>query len=106
MTVSVEVAAVATTTGAVSHSSKVYAAALLPLGALLLLGLGVRRRSKVVFLAFVICLGSLGMLSGCSEKNNAGTPLSASTQTVTLNVSGTGGPTIFTQSIQLTVNVQ
>jgi hypothetical protein len=106
-TVTVEVGAVATTsTRDLAPASKIYAAALLPLGALLALGLTFRRRSKMALLAFLLCFASFGMLSGCSEKSNIGTPLAASTQTVTVNVSATGGPTIFTESVVLTVNIQ
>lgn len=106
-TVNLEVAAVPTTARLISTPSKVYAVSFLPLGALLAFGLSMyRRRSKMVLLAVLLCLGSLGMLSGCGDKSNVGTTLGPSTQTVTVNVTGTAGSTPFVQSVALTVNVQ
>ena len=102
-----QVAAVPTTSmRSVADPSKAFAATLLPLGALLAFGLGARRRSKVRLPAFLLWVGSLGMLSGCTELSNIGTPLGASTQSVIVNVSSSGTSTTYTQSVTLTVNVQ
>jgi hypothetical protein len=106
-TVTVSIAAVATTpVGAIAAPSKGYTLALLPLAALLMLGLGRRRRSRAALFVLLLCLGALGILSGCNQPSNFGTPLPASTQTVTVNVSSVGGTVIFSQSIALTINVQ
>jgi len=107
-TVSLVVAAAPTTpVASVVPPSKGLTLALLPFGTLLVLGLMRRRRPlKITLLVFLLCLGSLGMLSGCGDKSNVGTPLGSSTQTVMVNVSSTTASTTFTQSVALTVNVQ
>jgi hypothetical protein len=107
-TVNLEVAAAPTTpVASIPAPSRGFALALLPFGTLLAFGMSMRRRRwNVALLACLLCFGSLGMLSGCSQKSNIGTTLGSSTQTVMVNVTGESDSVPFTQSVALTVYIQ
>jgi hypothetical protein len=98
----VTVAAVATTGQIKTHRS--YELAWLPLSALLIVGLGTRRKSRLALLVALFCLLPLSLVTGCAE-NNIGKAVQPSTQTVALLISGPGANP-QTQAVVLTVNIQ